>query len=74
VIVGETCTYEASDVNENIDFRSYTELETEYDEEAKKFEEEEGYYPNPHEVLETLGYESLTGYHIIKLQQRKLGE
>jgi len=74
VIVGETCTYEASDVNENIDFRGYTELETEYDEEAKKFEEEEGYYPNPHEVLETLGYESVTGYHIIKLQQRKLGE
>ena len=74
VIEGETCTYEASDVNENIDFRGYTELETKYDEEAKKFEEENEYYPNPNEVLDALGYESVTGYHIIKLQQRKLGE
>jgi len=74
VIVGDSCTYDASDVNESIDFRDHKDLETEYDEEAKKFEEEEGYYPNPHEVLETLGYESVTGYHIIKLQQRKLGE
>jgi len=74
VIVGHSCTYEASDVNESIDFRGHTELETEYDEQAKKFEEENEYYPNPNEVLDALGYESVTGYHIIKLQQRKLGE
>jgi hypothetical protein len=74
VIVGDSCTYEASDVNESIDFRGHTELETEYDEQAKKFEEENEYYPNPNEVLDALGYESVTGYHIIKLQQRKLGE
>jgi hypothetical protein len=74
VIVGDSCTYEASDVNESIDFRGHTELETEYDEQAKKFEKENEYYPNPNEVLDALGYESVTGYHIIKLQQRKLGE
>lgn len=74
VIVGDSCTYDASDVNENIDFRDYKDLETEYDEEAKKFEEENEYYPNPNEVLDALGYQSVTGYHIIKLQQRKLGE
>ena len=74
VIVGDSCTYEASDVNESIDFRDHKDLETEYDEEAKKFEEENEYYPNPNEVLEALGYQSVTGYHIIKFQQRKLGE
>jgi hypothetical protein len=74
VIVGDSCTYEASDVNESIDFRGHTELETEYDEQAKKFEKENEYYPNQNEVLDALGYESVTGYHIIKLQQRKIGE
>ena len=74
VIVGDSCTYDASDINESIDFRDHKDLETEYDEEAIKFMKEEKYHPNPNEVLDTLGYQSVTGYHIIKLQQRKLGE
>lgn len=74
VIEGDSCTYEASDVYESIDFRGQTELETEYNEAVKKFEEENDYQPNANEVLEELGYQSIDGYHIVKFYQRKLGE
>ena len=74
VIDGDSCTYEASDVYESIDFRGLIELETEYNEAVKKFEEENDYQPNANEVLEELGYQSLDGYHIVKFYQRKLGE
>lgn len=69
VIDGQSHTLEADDVYYSVEFGGDAKLQAEYTELASKCD-----HDGEHELLEELGYQQDDGYHIVKFQQRKLGE